>query len=70
MRQRADHRGLRGERTSCFLRRDVSADTHSVQRPAVHMYEDKRLPDFEEMKEFAWEMRTKSAGAKAGFVLA
>src|SRR2546430_17469513 len=34
------------------------------------MYEDKRLPDFEEMKEFAWELRSKSAGAKAGFVLA
>ena len=34
------------------------------------MYEDKRLPDFAEMKEFAWELRTKSAGAKAGFVLA
>jgi hypothetical protein len=32
------------------------------------MYEDKRLPDFEEMKEFAWEIRSKSAGAKAGFV--
>src|SRR5215510_7731548 len=34
------------------------------------MYEDKRLPDFEEMKEFAWEIRRKDAGAKAGFVLA
>ena len=34
------------------------------------MYEDKRLPDFEEMKEVAWELRSKSAGARAGFVLA
>ena len=34
------------------------------------MYEDKRLPDFDEMKEFAWEIRSKSVGAKAGFVLA
>jgi hypothetical protein len=34
------------------------------------MYEDRRLPDFEEMKEFAWEIRSKNAGAKAGFVLA
>src|SRR6185437_10218521 len=32
------------------------------------MYEDKRLPTFEEMSKFAWEIRTKSAGARAGFV--
>ncbi|HKV94945.1 MAG TPA: hypothetical protein VJW20_20535 [Candidatus Angelobacter sp.] len=32
------------------------------------MYEDKRLPAFEEMSKFAWEIRTKSAGARAGFV--
>lgn len=32
------------------------------------MYEDKRLPAYEEMKKFAWEIRTKSAGARAGFV--
>ncbi|HMC31130.1 MAG TPA: hypothetical protein VKL99_09865 [Candidatus Angelobacter sp.] len=31
------------------------------------MYEDRRLPDFDEMKEFAWEIRSKSAGARAGF---
>ena len=34
------------------------------------MYEDRRLPDFDEMKEFAWEIRTRSAGSRAGFVLA
>jgi hypothetical protein len=34
------------------------------------MYEDRRLPDFEDMKEFAWEIRSKSAGSRAGFVLA
>ncbi len=33
------------------------------------MYEDKRLPDFEQMKEVAWQIRTKSAGHAAGFVL-
>jgi hypothetical protein len=32
------------------------------------MYEDRRLPAYEEMKKFAWEIRTKSAGARAGFV--
>jgi hypothetical protein len=32
------------------------------------MYEDKRLPAYDEMKRFAWEIRTKSAGARAGFV--
>ena len=34
------------------------------------MYEDRRLPNLEEMKECAWELRTKSAGSRAGFVLA
>jgi hypothetical protein len=33
------------------------------------MYEDKRLPDFDEMKEIAWQIRSKSAGSTAGFVL-
>ncbi len=33
------------------------------------MYEDKRLPDFEQLKEVAWQIRTKSAGHAAGFVL-
>lgn len=32
------------------------------------MYEDKRLPAYEEMQKYAWEIRTKSAGTKAGFV--
>ncbi|HZD93984.1 MAG TPA: hypothetical protein VE133_07000 [Candidatus Sulfotelmatobacter sp.] len=33
------------------------------------MYEDKRLPDFCQMQKIAWEIRSKSAGATAGFVL-
>jgi len=33
------------------------------------MYEDKRLPDFEEMDKIAWHIRSKSAGHTAGFVL-
>ena len=33
------------------------------------MYEDRRLPDFDEMKEIAWQIRSKSAGNTAGFVL-
>lgn len=33
-------------------------------------YEDKRLPDIEDLEEIAWRLRTKSAGARAGFVLA
>lgn len=32
------------------------------------MYEDRRLPDFEEMKELAWQIRSKNAGSVAGFV--
>ena len=31
-------------------------------------YEDRRLPDFDNMKEIAWQIRTKSAGNIAGFV--
>ena len=31
-------------------------------------YEDRRLPDFENMKEIAWQIRSKSAGSVAGFV--
>jgi len=31
-------------------------------------YEDRRLPDFENMEEIAWQIRTKSAGSVAGFV--
>jgi hypothetical protein len=31
-------------------------------------YLDKRLPDYEELKEIAWVLRTKSAGHKAGFL--
>jgi len=31
-------------------------------------YEDRRLPDFENMKEIAWQIRSKSAGNVAGFV--
>jgi hypothetical protein len=32
-------------------------------------YEDRRLPDFEQMELIAWQIRSKSAGHKAGFVL-
>ncbi len=32
------------------------------------MYEDRRLPDFCQMQKIAWEIRSKSAGARAGFV--
>jgi len=31
-------------------------------------YEDRRLPDYENMKEIAWQIRSKSAGSVAGFV--
>jgi hypothetical protein len=31
-------------------------------------YEDRRLPDFDNMKEIAWQIRSKSAGSVAGFV--
>ncbi len=31
-------------------------------------YEDRRLPDFDNMKEIAWQIRSKSAGSIAGFV--
>src|SRR5215471_21176038 len=33
------------------------------------MYEDRRLPDFEQMEEIAWQIRSKNAGHSAGFVL-
>jgi len=33
------------------------------------MYEDKRLPDFGQLQKIAWEIRSKNAGAAAGFVL-
>lgn len=33
------------------------------------MYEDKRLPDFCQMEKIAWQVRSKKAGASAGFVL-
>jgi hypothetical protein len=32
-------------------------------------YEDRRLPDFEQMEEIAWQIRSKSAGHKAGFIV-
>lgn len=32
------------------------------------MYEDRRLPRFAEMRDIAWEIRSKSAGSVAGFV--
>jgi len=32
-------------------------------------YQDKRLPSYWDMSRIAWELRTKSAGHKAGFVL-
>jgi hypothetical protein len=31
-------------------------------------YEDRRLPDYENMKEIAWQIRAKDAGSVAGFV--
>ena len=31
-------------------------------------YEDRRLPDFDNMKEIAWQIRSKNAGSVAGFV--
>ncbi len=34
------------------------------------MYDDKRLPDYEQLKQIAWDVRARSDGAKAGFVLA
>ena len=33
------------------------------------MYDDKRLPNLGEMRKLAWELRTKSAGNQAGFVV-
>ena len=32
-------------------------------------YEDRRLPDFEQLEEIAWQIRSKSAGHAAGFIL-
>ncbi|HET7870865.1 MAG TPA: hypothetical protein VFL42_00015 [Terriglobales bacterium] len=34
------------------------------------MYDDKRLPDYEQLRQIAWDVRAMSAGARAGFVLA
>ena len=34
------------------------------------MYDDKRLPDYEQLRQIAWDVRAKSDGARAGFVLA
>lgn len=31
-------------------------------------YEDRRLPSYSDMKEIAWQIRSKSAGHEAGFV--
>ena len=31
-------------------------------------YEDKRLPDIEDLEEIAWQLRSKSAGKRAGFI--
>jgi hypothetical protein len=31
-------------------------------------YEDRRLPSYHDMKEIAWQIRSKSAGHEAGFV--
>src|SRR5260370_14708879 len=33
------------------------------------MYDDKRLPKLGDMRKLAWELRTKSAGSRAGFVV-
>lgn len=40
----------------------------SVRQCSV--YEDKRLPDFDDKEEIAWPLTSKSAGNRAGFVLA
>jgi hypothetical protein len=32
------------------------------------VYEDKRLPGIDELKEIAWQIRSKNAGSIAGFV--
>ena len=34
------------------------------------MYDDKRLPDYEQLKQIAWDVRARGDGARAGFVLA
>jgi hypothetical protein len=34
------------------------------------MYEDRRLPDYEKLKDIAWDIRARLDGARAGFVLA
>jgi len=34
------------------------------------MYDDKRLPDYEQLKQIAWDVRARNDGAKAGFVMA
>jgi hypothetical protein len=34
------------------------------------MYDDKRLPDYEQLRQIAWDVRATSEGARAGFVLA
>lgn len=31
-------------------------------------YEDRRMPSYPDMKEIAWQLRSKSAGHEAGFV--
>jgi hypothetical protein len=34
------------------------------------MYEDRRLPDYEALKDIAWDVRARQDGARTGFVLA
>ena len=34
------------------------------------MYEDRRLPDYDDLKDIAWDIRARQDGARAGFVMA
>jgi hypothetical protein len=34
------------------------------------MYEDRRLPDYETLKDIAWDVRARQNGPRAGFVMA
>ena len=33
------------------------------------MYEDRRLPDYDDLKDIAWDIRARQDGARAGFVM-
>jgi hypothetical protein len=59
---------LRGEREDLFCNSlwDPIRIPFNVRQCSA--YEDKRLPDIDELKEIAWQIRSKSAGSVAGFV--